>query len=86
MAAYPDMPPSALVTLALISAWRGAFSASTKLVANVVTSTPEPAPKVLTILAAAVLAEVVVATVVFAVEVVDVVAVTMVYFTANYLM
>jgi hypothetical protein len=71
--------------LALISAWRGAFSASTKLLANVVTSTPEPAPKVLTILAAAVLAEVVVAAVVLAVEVLEVVAVTMVYFIAAYL-
>jgi hypothetical protein len=80
------MPPSALLTLASISACRGAFSAATKLVANVVTSTPEPAPKVLTILAAAVLAELVVAVVVLAAEVVDVVAVTMVYFTATYLM
>jgi hypothetical protein len=78
------MPPSALLTLASISACRGAFSAATKLVANVVTSTPEPAPNVLTILAAAVLAEVVVAVVVLAVE--DVVAVTICYFTANYLM
>jgi hypothetical protein len=80
------MPPSALVTLALRSAWRGAFSAATKLVANVATSTPEPAPKVLTILLAAALAELLVAGVAVAVEVPEVVAVTMVYFTANYLM
>jgi hypothetical protein len=75
-----------LATFPSISACRGAFSAATKLLAKVVTSTPEPAPKVLTILAAAVLAELVVAVVVLAVEVVDVVAVTMVYFNATYLM
>ena len=52
------MPPSAFATLASISALRGAFSAATKLLAKVVTSTPEPAPNVLTILlAAAMLAE-----------------------------
>jgi hypothetical protein len=67
----------------LISAWRGAFSASTKLVAKVVTSTPEPAPKVLTILLAAALAELLVAGVAVAVEVEDVVAVTMIYVIAS---
>jgi hypothetical protein len=75
-----------LVTFASISALRGAFSASTKLFANELTSTPEPALKVLIILPAAALAEVAVAAVVAAVEVVDEVAVTMVYFNAIYLM
>jgi hypothetical protein len=86
MAAYPEIPPSALATLASISALRGAFSASTKLFANELTSTPEPALKVLIILPAAALAEVAVLAVDAAVEVVDEVAVTMVYFTAIYLM
>jgi hypothetical protein len=72
-----------LATLASISALRGAFSASTKLFANELTSTPEPALKVLIILPAAALAEVAVEA---AVEVLDVVAVTMIYFTAIYLM
>ena len=80
------MLPSALATLASISALRGAFSASTKLFANELTSTPEPALKVLIILPAAALAEVAVLAVDAAVEVLDVVAVTMVYFTAIYLM
>jgi hypothetical protein len=51
--------------------------------ANELTSTPEPALKVLIILPAAALAEVAVEA---AVEVLDVVAVTMIYFTAIYLM
>jgi len=86
MAAYPEMPPSALATFAFIAAVSGAFSASTKLFANELTSIPEPALKVLIILPAAALAEVEVAAAEAAVEVVDEVAVTMIYFTATYLM
>ena len=72
------------------SVWRGAFSASTKLVAKALTSTPEPEPKEVISLAAADLAEVLpvgvpLAAEVVAVDVVEVVAVTMIERT-TYLM
>ena len=93
------MPPSALLTFASISACRGAFSAATKLLANELTSTPEPEPKALINPAAADLAavlpvgvavaevvDVVVPDVVAVLEVVEVVAVTMMVVFFNYLM
>ncbi len=81
------MPFSALVTLALISVWRGAFSASTKLLAKVLTSTPEPEPKELISFAAADLAAVLPVGVPLAADVVadDVVAVTMIVIATAYL-
>jgi hypothetical protein len=71
------MLPSALVTLLFSSARRGAFSASTRLFASELTSTPEPDPRELTSFAAADLAAALPVGVLFDGEV-EVVAVTMI--------